>query len=454
MSPCQVIAMIFWSMLFSFVVAPISAIAAEDALVVTDCNYGDVYQFTTTGCTASLENKGATPLTLSIESVQPGNEVTPSRLTLEPHARADIALHVSIENVTGSLGWTYRIDGAGKESHFVRAVGFVSSVLDIGHPVVEFGQIDASRIPMTKTILLGSSVDSTFRVSRIVSQPSSIRARVGEDARSLLVEVASDAPWGPFDGPIKVALESSLQKQVWIEVSGSVTGAVGPDRNPYWVGEITWAPEITLFVPLIDSTGRDFAIGAVESRDLAATYENKPCEPPRSGCRNLVVHMSGNQPSGLLRSHIDVELADRKKHLNVVVWGVVGERPKPGEPSIPPRIAKIPLPISQDGDLVSVTPPLKVQADPPGTGPLLKWTIGEQTSVHGYQILRGNSANGPFTLMDPPVIPKIDNGKGPVAYRWRDTSAIKGRTYWYYIAVLYTSGDRRPLSQPQETVAK
>jgi hypothetical protein len=56
--------------------------------------------------------------------------------------------------------------------------------------------------------------------------------------------------------------------------------------------------------------------------------------------------------------------------------------------------------------------------------------------------------------MDPPVIPKIDNGKGPVAYRWRDTSAIKGRTYWYYIAVLYTSGDRRPLSQPQETVAK
>jgi hypothetical protein len=137
-----------------------------------------------------------------------------------------------------------------------------------------------------------------------------------------------------------------------------------------------------------------------------------------------------------------------------VVWGVLGERPKPGEAAIPPKITKIPVPTSQGSDLVSVIPPLKVEPDPPGAGPLLKWTIGEQTSVHGYQILRGNSASGPFQLMEPHVIPKIDNGKGPVAYRWRDTSAVKGRTYWYYIAVLYTSGDRRPLSAPQETVAK
>jgi hypothetical protein len=253
---------------------------------------------------------------------------------------------------------------------------------------------------------------------------------------------------------IKVAIDSPLQKQVWVDVSGRVAGNVGPERNPYWVGEITWRPEITLSVPLIDRRGRDFAIGAVKSDDLAARYDSAPCEPVRKGCRTLVIHLSGAQPSGLFKGHLDIELPDRKKHLTVAIWGVLGERPKPGEAAVPPKITKIPVPMSQNGDLVSVTPPLKVQPDPPGTGPLLKWTIGEQASVHGYQIFRSDLPNGPFQLMEPKVIPKIDNGKGSVAYRWRDTSAVKGRTYWYYIAVLYTSGDRRPLSAPQETVAK
>jgi hypothetical protein len=99
-------------------------------------------------------------------------------------------------------------------------------------------------------------------------------------------------------------------------------------------------------------------------------------------------------------------------------------------------------------------PPLKVQPDPPGEGPLLKWTIANQSSVHGYEVFRGESVSGPFTLMDPNLIAPLDNGKGPVAYRWRDTSAIKGQTYWYYIAVVYKNGDRRALSGPQKAVAK
>jgi hypothetical protein len=327
-------------------------------------------------------------------------------------------------------------------------------VLDDGHSAINLGSIDLSLAPAAQTVALTSSIDSTLRAARIISQPASVRATIARDMKALIVSVNADAPWGPFDGPIKIAVESPMQKQVWVEASGTVLGDVGPERNPYWVGEITWQPEITFSVPLIDSNGRDFIIGAVRSNDLAATYDSAPCEPARKGCRTLVVHLSGTQPSGLFKSHIDVSLPDRKKHLTVMMWGVLGERPKPGETAIPPKITKVPLPTSQRGDLVSVKPPLKVQPDPPGTGPLLKWTIGEQTSVHGYQILRGDSANGPFQLMQPQVIPKIDNGKGPVAYRWRDTSAIKGRTYWYYIAVLYTSGDRRPLSQPQETVAK
>jgi hypothetical protein len=97
---------------------------------------------------------------------------------------------------------------------------------------------------------------------------------------------------------------------------------------------------------------------------------------------------------------------------------------------------------------------LETQADPSGEGPLLKWTIAQQASVHGYQVFRSDAETGPFTLMAPNLINVVDNGSGPVAYRWRDTTAVKGNTYWYYIAVVYKTGERKALSGPAKTVAK
>jgi hypothetical protein len=427
---------------------------ADDPLVVTDCSYGDVYQFASVGCTASLENTGDAPLTLSIVSVQPGNTSDPQRLTLAPHARADVRLHIHVENLAGALTWAYRIDGAGKEQHFVQASGFISSVLDVAHPLVDLGQVDPATSP-AQTIALQSSLDPNVRVTRIISSSSTLDARIGADAKSLTVGVAPDAPWGPFDENVKLAIQSPQQKQAWVQVIGQVPGEVGPEKNPAWLGEIVRKPQLTLEVPLIDRDARDFAIGKVTSMDFAATYDSSACEPARAGCRNLLIHVADSQPSGLFRSNLDVALPSLKRHLTVAIWGVLGERAKPGEAAVAPKMTMMPLRASQqDHDYVSTTPPLKVQPDPPGTGPLLKWTIGQQEGVHGYQIFRGESADGPFRLMEPRVIPNADNGKGSVAYRWRDTTAVKGRAYWYYIAVLYSSGDRKPLSAPQKTVAK
>ena len=442
------------TMLSVLALAPTTAFAADDPLVVSDCSYGDVYQFAPAGCTASLENSGAAPLTLSITPVQPGTTVEPSKLVLAPHARANVSLHVLTDNIAGAITWTYRIEGAGDEPHFVRASGFVSSVLDVGHPHISFGSMDPATLPIMHTIALASSLDPKMRVTKIGSTPPMLHALIGADAKSLTVEIGPDAPWGSFDDMIKLAIDSAHQKQVWVQVDGNVIGDVGPAKEPTWLGEIVWQPKRTLTVQLIDRDGRDFSIGAITSNDFAATYDNAPCEPARAGCRNLLVHVSDSQPAGLFKSHLDVALPDRKKHLLVGIWGVLGEKPQPGQAAVPPAITKIPVPASQGDDSVMALPPLKVQPDPPGTGPLLKWTISQQQSVHGFQVFRGDSADGPFELMEPHIVPTLDNGKGPVAYRWRDANAVKGRTYWYYIAVLYSSGDRRPLSAPQQTLAK
>jgi hypothetical protein len=204
-------------------------------------------------------------------------------------------------------------------------------------------------------------------------------------------------------------------------------------------------------IPLIDKNGRDFEVADVVSKDLAATYDNAPCDPPAAGCRNLLVRISDSQASGLFKVQVDIAFAHRRNHLHLGLWGILGERPRPGQEAEIPSGPE-PLPVVPVSD--EPPPPLRVQPDPPGKGPLLKWTIANQSSVHGYQVYRSASSSGPFALMEPVLIQPLDNKNGPVAYRWRDASAIKGQTYWYYIAVVYKSGDRRALSGPQKTVAK
>ena len=99
-------------------------------------------------------------------------------------------------------------------------------------------------------------------------------------------------------------------------------------------------------------------------------------------------------------------------------------------------------------------PPLKVLPEPPGKGPLLKWTVAQQGNVYGYQIFRGDSPVGTFTLLNSQIIHVVDNGNGPVKYQWRDTTAEKGRAYWYYIAILYKNGTRQSLSGAQKAIGK
>jgi hypothetical protein len=219
------------------------------------------------------------------------------------------------------------------------------------------------------------------------------------------------------------------------------------------LGEIVRQPATVLTIPLIDRDGHAFSIGTVTSRDFAATYSSAPCEPDRDGCLQILARVADSQPAGFFKSTLDVELPDRHKHVLVPIWGVLGELPKPGEAPVVPTMQKLPVPASTGDVGITAIPPTRVQPDPPGSGPLLKWTAGQQDAVYGYQVLRGDSPEGPFALMQPHVIRKIDNGRGSVSYRWRDTSAENGKAYWYYIAVLYVSGDRKPLSTPRKAIA-
>ncbi len=437
-----------------------AATPAASPLKVQDCDFGEVYAFAPAGCAFTLTNAGDTPLTLDIVPVQPDhNSATPSHLTLEPHASEKIATHVNTRNIAGEIAWTFRIDGAGAEPQFARAGGFVMSVLDDPRPRISFGEVDVAAGTVTKSVTMNSSVVPTFRITRVLSAPGFLHAKIGEDGRTLATEVGTDAPWGPFDEMVKLAIDSPQQPEAWVQVTGSVKGEIGPEKNPHWFGTVPWAERRTLAVDLIDSQSRGFTIGKVVAhpdligRALDATFDSRDCEPAHRGCRTLVIEVGKDQPPGFFKYDLDVKLPDQGKHLNLSISGIFALPPAPAGVAAPtPGIEKIQMPKAPDAD--APVPPLKVTPAPPGDGPLLKWRVAHQGNVHGYQVFRGDSADGPFTVVSPHMVDAIDNGTGPVEYQWRDTTAVKGHTYWYYIAVMYKTGTRQPLSGPQKTVAK
>lgn len=429
--------------------------AANDPLTVRGCEYGDVYQFSAAGCAISLENHGSAPLVLLIVPVQPGNKADPARLTLQPHAHAQVATRVRTDNIAGDIAWTFRIEGAGKEPHFARAHGFIMSALDDARPRIDFGSVDAEKGSVMKSISLVSSLDPAVRATKILSEPHLVNARIGDGGKTVVAEIGADMPWGPFEEALRVAINAPMQKEVWVEVTGDVAGDIAPEKNPYWLGTIPWQQKRTVTVPLVDKRGRDFRIGTVTSTGFSAIYDSAECEPKRSGCRNLLIHLADSLPTGLFKAGLDVSFPDRNKHLTLDIWGILAGRSSPGQkPGIPPGMEKVELHNPEADSDGTPPPPMKVQPAPPGDGPLLKWVIANQGNVHGYQIFRGDSLQGPFKLMNPRIIPTLDNGRGSVKYQWRDTVAVRGQTYWYYIAVVYKSGDRRALSGPSKTVAK
>jgi hypothetical protein len=88
-------------------------------------------------------------------------------------------------------------------------------------------------------------------------------------------------------------------------------------------------------------------------------------------------------------------------------------------------------------------------APPAGEGPLLKWSVAHENLVYGYLVYRADAESGPFLRINKEMIRAEPQETGGV-YQWRDTMAEKGKTYWYYVGIVDTSGNKQQLSGPQK----
>jgi hypothetical protein len=270
-----------------------------------------------------------------------------------------------------------------------------------------------------------------------------------------------------LNSAVKVSIDTPHQKEAWISVTAEVHGAIAPAANPISLGIISANREQKfILTELREKDGKKFQVGSIRVDGIAGSAQVVPCMKISEGCTALQLTVSERQGPGMTRAKVIVDLPDYKKTLTVDVEGFLLAQQPAGKNQKDEKIADAPADTSKSLVSDGAKPPehpVQIAVDagrhaalpaPAGAGPLLKWSIGDERAVYGYQIFRADRESGPFVLATVPAIRAQSNDLAGSAYEWRDMSAEKGNTYWYYIGVVYNSGQKQQLTGPQKTVAK
>jgi hypothetical protein len=277
--------------------------------------------------------------------------------------------------------------------------------------------------------------------------------------------VRADAPWGFRIGYIKLATNTPVQKEVWVGVQADLHGAVVASSNPLNVGLMRTGSRNEQLIRLTRKDGKAFRVGKVAVEGFKAASDVLPCVPAKPGCQLLKLTIADDQTLGTIKGDVDVAFPDDDKSMRIAVWGLLIDKDTQIEKLDSADLAKSAKggagATSAAASKVDIKNAIKEvvaaaeEADPPGKGPLLKWTVANEDLIHGYQIFRGPDEAGPFLLLTKDMLARKSTPTNPNAvYKWRDNSAEAGKTYWYYIGMVYNDGRKQQLTGPQKVVAK
>lgn len=436
-------------------------------LVVQPCDFGDAYQFSNAECHVELQNIGGVPIQLSnLRGTRPDDSLTGKSLVVPAHGVVLLDASVSIKNEEGISRFVFRFDTdePGQKHRSAEIRGFVESVLDQQSPVIDFGVVEVEKLPLPKEISLGSRAVEHFEISRVVEKPEYIDVTIGKDRRTINVLLKPSAPIGPNERDvIKLSVNTPDQPQVWVKVKSDVHGDVVASSNPFAMGLMRTNNDNEAKIRLVSRSGKAFNVGDVVVEGIDAVANIEACIPESEGCKLLRLKISGEQPTGQVSGVVRLHLDAPNGVLPVYVWGML----------LKPEIEVVDLnkeaerrgrgkgaSVSSEPQKVDIKSALKLaikeaeETVPLGSGPLIKWTATNEQLVFGYAIYRSTSPEGPFVRLNAKAIhTKNGDGSGS-SYQWRDTTATKGGTYWYYVGLLNRDGSKQQLSTPQKVIAK
>jgi hypothetical protein len=450
----------------SLLVAIGSLVGAEHQpqLWVEGCEFGEIYAFNHADCTIELTNRGkATIHVTSATAVTPRDRIEPAQIEVKPGSKA--YLHVFIDSGNSVARTRHRFDlktdEKDNEVRMVSARGYVLSAVDQLAPKIGFGVVDASGDQLTRKVKLSSREVEHFEVLKVLDHPDYVNVEIGSDRQSVSATLKPNSSWGTHSGFIKLAINTPNQKEVWVAVSADVHGEVVAASNPIDLGLLRFGNRNEQLLRITSKAKKDFKIGNITLDGLIGSTEILPCVPAESGCQLMRLVVSDKQPQGAIRGGIFIALPQLSQSIHIDVQGlIVAKEVKVDEVDLAKpngaTASQLPAEARQSVDIEHALKNATAPAEeiPAGNGPLLKWTVANGKAIYGFQIFRANEEAGPFLLLNKNPIRSVAESDTAAMYQWRDNSASSGKSYWYYIGIVFDDGRKQQLSTPQKVLAK
>jgi hypothetical protein len=84
----------------------------------------------------------------------------------------------------------------------------------------------------------------------------------------------------------------------------------------------------------------------------------------------------------------------------------------------------------------------------------IRWTTASEVDNFGFDVYRGESAEGPFVRVTPQPLAGGGTSDVPRSYEFLDTAIDPTKAYWYYVESISLSGERERFTPVQKVGPK
>lgn len=447
--------------LFFIACGIVCIVAPAQALQIEPGDVGPIYQFQKARSSFTLVNDSDSELrAIEIKSLRPNDRVLSAPKSVPARGNAVVDVEIDSENDFGARGHSFKVwsDGA-KDPRLARISLYAMSVLDEPQRVLDFGTVTAGESPTITYSLVTD--DPSIRVAAIKEAPDFAEVTIAKDGRSLLIRHRDKTAWGKLAGLLKMRLESAPQTEAWLQVHSEVRGDVVPSATTFQLGVARVGQE-NEYILQYRSDSKPFTLDKAALEGIVGTTSIEKCAGGDKFCQQVRLKIDGNQPNGQINGILRAHVAEYDRDIVVLTGGLLLDK-KIKIKSLDEEMAaqaKMPQtpPSPTLGDALKsmsvVQKPVEAVV-PPGNGPLLRWSVDNETLIYGYAIYRADSENGVFRRHGDFVRRSAVSKPGIVSnYAFRDTQGTVGREYWYRIAAFQNDGKREFLTQPQRATVR
>lgn len=458
-------------LLSALLVASLEALAATRGEVptnpvrtiigVTPTELGEVFSHDVVRTTISIRNSGAKAIEIDRIAPRFANDKVESTSSgrIDGSGSIDATIAVDVAAATGRFAHYFDVYEQGNPvpvgSFALR--GFADWLIDPASVLVDFGAVDLER-GVERKVDIALRPGIALALKKVLDKDPRFDISIGNNGQSVTLKSRKDAPLGMFDSRTRIKTDSVLQEITDVHVRGQINARIVPDSNPVEFGLIRVGQEVERKVRLENVDGKPVRLGSMSKEGSPVDIELLDCVPAAPSCKVLRMKLPAPTDRNPVSGVVNIEMLDQGVTFPLRFGAIViGENTQVRDLDADMRAAAAhEVPISSILKSATTKAPAPIESPvPQGDGPLLKWNAVRENGIYGYEIYRSREANGPFVRVNDSIIRVLDtSGEIGSVYRWRDTTAEAGESYWFYIGIVRNNGEKSTMSEPFHHVAK